>query len=190
MLLHNVIKQGRGPECAAMLLRVAKSCNRREVVGRELRDARRVTVVQRRLEVDGVANAWESMVSTWPQELESGDAVILLQASGKRHPDLANVPLVIEYAKTEMANKLVRGVINNFGATARPYVVTPGTPKARVEILRKAFMDTMKDPEFLAEAKKANLDINPETGAELEQNVKNIFKLEPALIAKLREILK
>jgi hypothetical protein len=48
----------------------------------------------------------------------------------------------------------------------------------------------MKDPEFLAEAKKANLDINPETGAELEQNVKNIFKLEPALIAQLKEILK
>ena len=59
-----------------------------------------------------------------------------------------------------------------------------------MEILPKAFTDTMKDPEFLAEAKKATFDINPETGAELEQSVKNIFKLEPALIAKLKEILK
>ena len=141
-------------------------------------------------EVDGVANAWESMVSTWPQELQNGDAVVLLQAAGKRHPDLANVPLVIDYAKTDMAKKLVRGVINNFGATARPYVVTPGTPKARVEILRKAFMDTMKDPEFAAELKKAKLDLNPLDGATLERNIQELFALDQSLIPKLSEILK
>jgi tripartite-type tricarboxylate transporter receptor subunit TctC len=141
-------------------------------------------------EVDGVANAWESMVSTWPQELQNGDAVILLQASGKRHPDLPNVPLVIDYAKTDMAKKLVQGVINNFGATARPYVVTPGTPKARVELLRKAFMDTMKDQEFIAELKKAKLDLNPLDGASLERNIKELFALDKALIPKLTEILK
>jgi hypothetical protein len=59
-----------------------------------------------------------------------------------------------------------------------------------VQILRKAFMATMKDPEFLAEAKKANLDINPEDGATLQQNVNEILQLEPALIAKLKESLK
>ena len=47
------------------------------------------------------------------------------------------------------------------GATVRPYVLPPNTPTDRVQIIRKAFMDTMKDPDFLAEAKKANLDINP-----------------------------
>ena len=141
-------------------------------------------------EVDGVANAWESMVSTWPQELQNGDAVILLQAAGKSHPGLTNVPLVIDYAKTDMGKKLVQGVINNFGATARPYVLTPGTPKARVEILRKAFMDTMKDPEFGAELKKAKLDLNPLDGVALERNVKELFALDTALIPKLAEILK
>lgn len=141
-------------------------------------------------EVDGVANAWESMVSTWPQELQNGDAVVLLQASGKRHPDLPRVPLVIDYARTDMAKKLVRGVINNFGATARPYVVTPGTPKARVEILRKAFMATMKDPEFAAELKKAKLDLNPLDGATLENNIKELFALDQSVLPKLTEILK
>jgi hypothetical protein len=48
----------------------------------------------------------------------------------------------------------------------------------------------MKDPALLAEAKKATLDINPDDGAELEQNVRNIFKLDQNLIAKLKEILK
>lgn len=141
-------------------------------------------------EVDGIANAWESFVSTWSQELQNGDVVILLQASGKRHPELANVPLVIDFAKTDIGRKLVQAVINNFGATARPYVLTPGTPKDRVEILRKAFMDTMKDPEFAAELKKAKLDLNPLDGATLERNVKEVFNLDAALIPRLAEILK
>jgi len=68
-------------------------------------------------------------------------------------------------------------------------VLPPGTPRERVQLLRKAFTDTLKDPEFLAEAQKAKLDINSETGKELEQNVKAVFNLEPALIAKLKEIL-
>jgi hypothetical protein len=57
-------------------------------------------------------------------------------------------------------------------------------------ILRKAFMDVMKDPEFLADAKKAKLDITPLDGQELEQSVKDIFKLDPTLVPKAKEILK
>jgi hypothetical protein len=56
--------------------------------------------------------------------------------------------------------------------------------------LRKAFMDTMKDPEFLADAKKAKLDITPLDGAELERNVKDVFTLDPKLIPRAKEILK
>lgn len=65
-----------------------------------------------------------------------------------------------------------------------PYVFPPGTPKNRLEIMRKAFTDTIKDTEFLAEAKKANLDINPTDGAELERNVKEAFSLEPGATAQ------
>jgi hypothetical protein len=57
-------------------------------------------------------------------------------------------------------------------------------------MLRKAYTDTMKDGAFLAEAKKANLDINPTDGAELEKNVLEIFNLQAPLIARLKEILK
>jgi hypothetical protein len=56
--------------------------------------------------------------------------------------------------------------------------------------LRKAFMDTMKDPEFGAELKKAKLDLNPLDGATLENNIKELFALDQALIPKLTEILK
>ncbi len=141
-------------------------------------------------EVQGVSNAWESFKSTWRKEVESGDVVIVLQATVKAHPEVSNVPVAFELAKTDEARKLIQVVLRVHGASTRPYLLPPGTPKERMELLRKAFMDTMKDPEFLAEAKKANLDINPDDGAGLERNVKDIFKLDPPLVAKLKEILK
>ena len=57
-------------------------------------------------------------------------------------------------------------------------------------LLRKAFMDTLKDPEFLADTQKAKLDLDPVDGAEIEKQVKELFRLEPALVAKMKEILK
>ena len=141
-------------------------------------------------EVQGVCNAWESFRATWPNELQSGDLMIVLQTTGKSHPELANVPLSITYAKTDEARKLIQALIHSVGPAARPYVLPPGTPKDRIGILQKAFMEVMKDPEFLADAKKAKLDINPLDGTELERNVREIFKLDKALIPKAKEILK
>jgi len=141
-------------------------------------------------EVDGVCNAWESFKSTWRKQLESGDVVIILQATLKSHPELPNVPVAFDYVKTDVARKLMQVVTRVHGPSVRPYFLPPGTPNERVMVLRKAFMDTMKDPEFLADARKAKLDLNPDDGAALEQNVKEIFDLEPALVARLKEILK
>ncbi|MGH7832500.1 MAG: hypothetical protein ACREQK_02555, partial [Candidatus Binatia bacterium] len=113
-----------------------------------------------------------------------------LQNIPKPHPDLPNVPLAISYAKTDEARKLIRSLVHSVGPTARPYVLPPGTPKDRVMILRKAFMEVMKDAEFLAEAKKSRLDISPLDGAELERSVKEVFNLDPNLVPKAKEILK
>lgn len=141
-------------------------------------------------EVQGVCNSWESFKSTWRSEFDSGAVVLVLQNIAKPHPDQPKIPLAINYAKTDEARNLIRALIHSVGPTARPYVLPPGTPKERVEILRKAYMDTMKDPEFLAEAKKSNLDINPLDGAELERSVKEVFNLDPTLVPKAKEILK
>jgi len=121
--------------------------------------------------------------------MECGEIIIVLQNIAKRHPELPNVPLAIDYAKTEEAQKLIRALVHPIGPTARPYALPPGTPKERVEVLRRAFMAAMKDPEFLADAGKAKLDITPLDGTTVEQNVKQI-NLEPTLMPKAREILK
>jgi tripartite-type tricarboxylate transporter receptor subunit TctC len=141
-------------------------------------------------EVDGVCNAWESFKSTWRKQVESGDVVIILQATLKAHPELPNIPVAFDFLKTEESRKLFQVVVRVHGPTTRPFFLPPGTPKERVQVLRSAFMATMKDPDFLADAKKAKLDLDPDNGAGLERNVKEIFDLEPALVAKLKEILK
>jgi len=141
-------------------------------------------------EVQGVCNAWESFRATWPNELKSGDLTIVLQTTAKPHPELPNVPLSINYAKTDEARKLIQALVHSVGPAARPYVLPPGTPKDRVQILRRAFMDTMKDPDFIADATKAKLDLNPLDGAELERNVREVFNLDPALLPRAKEILK
>lgn len=141
-------------------------------------------------EVQGVCNAWESFKATWRNELDSGNVLVVLQNTPKRHPDLPNAPLAIEYAKTDEAKRLINSLVHSVGPTARPYVLPPKTPKDRVMALRNAFMKTMKDADFLAEAAKAKLDINPLDGAELERNVHAVFSLDKALVRKAKEILK
>jgi len=141
-------------------------------------------------EVQATSNAWESTKSTWKNELNSGMLKVVLQANLKSHPELKNIPVSYEMAKTEEAKTLMATVLRANSPTVRPFMAPPGTPEEPVQILRKAFMTTMNDPEFLTETKKANLDINPLDGAELEQHIKEIFKLDAAQIAKLKEILK
>ena len=141
-------------------------------------------------EVQGVCNAWESFKATWRKELNSGDVNIVLQNIPKPHPELPKIPLAINFAKTDEAKRLINSLVHSVGPTARPYVLPPGTPKDRVQILRAAFLKTMKDPKFISEATKAKLDLNPLEGAELERNVHAVFDLDAALVQRAKEILK
>ena len=140
-------------------------------------------------EMQGLVNSWESFKATWTREIETGAISIILVGVAQRHPDLPNVPSISEFAKTEEAKKLIQVAVYDYGATARPYVFPPGTPKDRVQILRKGLSDTLKDPDFVAEAQRARLDLNPISGEELEKIVARTFTLEPRLTDKLKEIL-
>ena len=140
-------------------------------------------------EIAGGCWAWESIKVTWRKALEAGDVKVVLQAIPEPHPELRKVPLAIKYAKTDEARKLIQVGVHDPGAITRPYMVAPGTPKERVQLLRKAFLDTLKDKEFLAEARKAKLDIDPVTGEQVERIISGLFKVEPSLLAKLKEAL-
>jgi tripartite-type tricarboxylate transporter receptor subunit TctC len=140
-------------------------------------------------ELAGGCWTWDSIRSTWSKAIQSGEAVVVLQAVSKPHPELPHVPLAQSLAKSEEARELLQAGVQDPADFYRPYVAPPRTPKQRVEILRQAFGATMKDAEFLADAKKANLDIEPITGQEMERIIGRIFKLDPALTAKIKGIL-
>jgi tripartite-type tricarboxylate transporter receptor subunit TctC len=140
-------------------------------------------------EVAGFCTGWESLKSTWRKALESGQSFIVVQAVPKAHPELAKVPVAINYAKTEEAKKIIEVGAHDPGTLARPFVLPPGTPRDRVQILRRAFAETMRDPEFLADARKTNLDIAPLSGEEVSTTVDRLFRIEPAIAAKLKQIL-
>lgn len=115
--------------------------------------------------------------------------LVVLQISANPHPDLPKVPLAMNLAKTDEARKLIQAVAQAHGAAVRPYVLPPGTPKDRVATLRTSFMNAIRDPELLKEAGKANLEINPGSGEDLERNVKELLRLDAALVTRLKEIL-
>ena len=141
-------------------------------------------------EIQGLSNSWQSFRATWRSELESGELFVVLQETLAAHPELPRVPLAINLARTEEAKKLIRVVVQVHGPTVRPLALPPGTPKDRVQTLRKAFMDVMKDQELLAEAQKSRLEINPLDGPELERGINEIFALDSALVNRLKDILK
>ena len=140
-------------------------------------------------EIDGGCWAWESIKPTWQKGLEAGTVKIVLQTMLESHPELKNVPLAINYAKTDDARALLQIVNGPYGKLARPYTTPPGMPKDRLELLQKAFMDTMKDPEFLADAKKAKLEIEPLDGPTATKEFAALYDLKPALKAKLKSIV-
>jgi len=99
------------------------------------------------------------------------------------------VTMSLELAKTDEARQILRAGAIDPAAIVRVYVTTPRTPKDRLQILRAAFANTLTDPDFIAESKKANLDINPLTGEEVKKIVDELFKLTPSMRTKLAGIL-
>jgi tripartite-type tricarboxylate transporter receptor subunit TctC len=140
-------------------------------------------------ELAGSCLSWDSYKTTWRKAIETGDVNVIIQVMPKKHPELPNVPLAIEYAKTEDAKRLIKYGAHDLAYSARPYFLAPGTPNARVQVLRKAFAEVLKDPELLAEAKKANFAIDYVSGEDLENIVHGLYKIEPAFAAKMKQVL-
>ncbi len=124
-----------------------------------------------------------------PSKLEAGDVRVVIQAVPKHQPDLTKVAVAVELAKSEEAKQLIQVGIHDQSAILRPFAMPPSTPKDIVRTMRQGFQETMKDPQFRAEMKQANLSIDPLDAAEIEKVVASMAKLDPALAAKLRDIL-
>ncbi|HEY7715053.1 MAG TPA: hypothetical protein VIE90_11125 [Candidatus Binatia bacterium] len=142
-------------------------------------------------EVDGLCGfSWVSVRTTWRKALENNLVSIMLQSAPRAHADLPKVPLSISFAKTMEARQLIEAGVHQPSAITYSYSMPPNTPKRRLQTLRQAFAQTVKDSEFLAEAGKANLEIAPASGEEVEQSIKKLFSTPAMVVAKLKEVLK
>jgi len=141
-------------------------------------------------ELAGGCWGWESVRVTWRKAVEEGDVLVVVQIVPQALPDLSNVPLAIKLAKTEEGRQLIQAGVHDVSAILRPYVLPPGTPKERVATLRRAFAETVRDPDFGTDAAKSKLEVSAISGEELERTVMGFFKLKPEVLARLKKILK
>jgi len=142
-------------------------------------------------ELAGVCGwTWDSLKATWNKALDSGETVVVLQTVSQAISELPKIPLAINFAKSEESRHLIQAGIHDVSDVTYSYLLPPGTPKDRVEGLRKAFGATMKDGEFLADTKKSRLGIDPLSGEELEKTIGRLFKLSLSVLSKLKQVLK
>ncbi len=140
-----------------------------------------VMIAMQRREVDGACWGWESMRVTARSMLDAkGDEKFIpfLTHGGSQDPEVKDLPRFIEVAKGKENRAILNAYLPVYNFQ-RPLSLPPGTPKERLSILRKAFKATLKDPQFLAEAKKSKLTINYVSGEEIEKFVDQVLAITP-----------
>jgi tripartite-type tricarboxylate transporter receptor subunit TctC len=140
-------------------------------------------------EVDGACFNWYGMKGTWQNRIESGDVRVVLQNLLEPHPDLKDVPLVTKFAKNREAAQLLESGLKAYAVPMYVYTAPPGTANERVETLRKAFMETLRDRAFIEESQKAKLDVEPIDGAELANIFASLYQIPANLVRQLGEIV-
>ena len=149
-----------------------------------------VNLAMERGEVDGRCGwSWSSVVAARMSWWKEKKINILVQLALAKHPDLPDVPLVTDLAKTDEQRQILRLIFAR-QVMGRPYLAPPGIPADRVAALRKAFMDTMADKEFLTEAEKAQLEITPVAGEAVQKLVGEVYQTPPEIAKKTADLLK
>lgn len=141
-------------------------------------------------EVQGIGGTtWASVKATYGHWLAEKKIKVIVQYGLRKHPELPDVPMLIDLAKTKEQRDALNFVLARQDL-GRPYVTAPGVPADRVTLLRQTFVSTMKDPAFIKEAKQRKLDLDPEpvTGEELQKLVADIYATPKALVDRLRDM--
>ncbi|MGE3645982.1 MAG: Bug family tripartite tricarboxylate transporter substrate binding protein [Beijerinckiaceae bacterium] len=139
-------------------------------------------------EVFGICGLpWSTIKSFWRSDLETGAFKPIIQLSGPDNPELGKIPKAQDFIKTEEQKQLF-GLIFGSQVLGRSYMLPPRVPKDRVDALRKAFMDTMKDKQFLADAAKAGIDIVPSDGEEVTKLWAEFLATPKTVADKVKQI--
>jgi tripartite-type tricarboxylate transporter receptor subunit TctC len=152
--------------------------------------ARQYSLALRQGELDASSNTYSSFLDQLGDMLKSGDLVVVAQSGtleGKREPTLPDTPLLKELATTPEGREIADAsfVLAHYG---RPYALPPGVPKERVKLLREAFLETVNDPKFRAEAKRLKRPVDPLSGQQLQDMWKSDLNPPPKKLKIVKTI--
>lgn len=150
----------------------------------------RVNLALERGEVEGRCGwSWASVTATRGHWIKDKSVNFLVQIALKKHKDLQHLPIITDFVKNKRDMQAVELILarQEYG---RPFMAPPGVPKARVEALRKAFMATTKDADFIADIKKQKLELNPYSGWDMQKTIEKLYQTPKEVIAYAIELQK
>jgi tripartite-type tricarboxylate transporter receptor subunit TctC len=148
-----------------------------------------IILAMQRHEVDGVCGySYTTLSSTNGDWIKNKQINLIVQGGLHPDPDMPGVPFILDEATSESQKAMLRLALAP-QAMARPFVAPPGIPADRAKALQQAFDDTMKDPGFLADAKKLDLPVDPLTGNQVEAMLTQIYKTSPTVVKQTRSIM-
>ena len=151
-----------------------------------------LSLAMERGEVDGICGwDWSGFKSQKADWLRDNKVNVLMQASVEPHPELTRmgVPTTFDFAKDEESRKVLELVVSQT-VFHRSYIAPPETPPEQLAVLRKAFDDTMADKAFLADAEKVSIDIDPLSGAKVQDVVAKLYAAPPAIVERARKAIR
>lgn len=152
---------------------------------------REITLAIEKNEVHGLCGfSWSSLNAQKPDWIKSGFVKVIVQEHDKGNPEInkMGIPLAVDFA-TSPENRRIMELVYSSEKFGRPYFLAPGVPDDRVAALRKAFLETMKDVDLLAEARRIGLSIDPISGEELQNLAAQVFATPTAFVEKVKEAL-
>jgi tripartite-type tricarboxylate transporter receptor subunit TctC len=142
-----------------------------------------INLAMERGEVDGRCGwSWSSIKITKPDWLKNKRINLLLQMALHKNSELADVPLIMDLARNDRERQILKLVLGRQDM-GWPFTAPPDLPKDRAAALRAAFDATMKDPDYLAEAKQRRLDVNPMSGAAIDTLISELYATPPEVVA-------
>jgi tripartite-type tricarboxylate transporter receptor subunit TctC len=130
---------------------------------------------------------WTTLQATHPDWLKNHSVRLLAQLALKPHPDLSDVPMAIDFAKTPEDREAL-ALIFAAQLPGRPYLAPPNLPPDRLKALQDAFMATMNDPAFLAQAKKRDLEIQAMSGSDVKAFIAKVYATPKPIVDRVNAI--
>ncbi len=178
---------GSDPDIYALMLKNAFGAKLKLISGYP--GTAEVTLALERGEVDSRASwSWSSLKALRPQWIAERKVHFPVQLNLMKNPELPDVPLIMEFAKTQAQRQMLRLVLSRQDM-ARPFIAPPGIPDDRKAALRKAFDNAMRDPELIAEMKARGQEVNPVSGATIEKMIAELYATPKDVIAVTRKAI-